>query len=102
MNELQERIDAYYKKEQWEYWAPHEILARLTEEIGELAREINDIYGPKKKKAGEMKNSIEAETGDILYTLACLANREGFLLEDVLAKSIKKVEVRDVKRFSLE
>lgn len=100
MEELQKRIDDYYKKENWPYWTQHEILARLTEEVGELAREINHQFGPKKKKVGEAENTIEAEVGDILYALACLANSEGFDLETSLRNSIEKVETRDKGRFS--
>lgn len=100
MKELQERIDEYYQKEGWPYWTQHEILARLTEEVGELAREINHQYGPKKKKAGEAENTIKAEVGDILYALACLANAEGFSLQEALEQSIEKVETRDQVRFT--
>lgn len=100
MEELQRRIDTYYQKENWPYWTPHEILARLTEEVGELAREINHQYGPKKKKSDEPDNSIEAETGDILYALACLANAKNFSLEESLQKSIEKIESRDQGRFT--
>lgn len=100
MDSLQKRIDDYYKKEGWEYWNQHQILARLTEEMGELAREINHQYGPKKKKTGEVDNSIQDEIGDILYTLACLCNQEGLSLEVALKKSIEKVETRDKGRFN--
>lgn len=100
MKELQQRIDNYYQREGWPYWTQHEILARLTEEMGELAREINHQYGPKRKKENEAPNTIEDEVGDIVYALACLANSEGFLLEDSLRQSIEKVETRDRGRFS--
>ena len=100
MKELQKRIDDYYEKESWPYWSQHEILARITEEVGELAREINHRYGPKKKKADEADRAIEDEVGDILYALACLGNSEGFLLDEALQKSIEKVETRDKGRFS--
>jgi NTP pyrophosphatase (non-canonical NTP hydrolase) len=100
MKELQKRIDEYYQKENWPYWNQHEILARLTEEVGELAREINHQYGPKKKKSDEAANTIEAEVGDILYALACLANSENFSLQEALEKSINKVETRDKGRFT--
>ncbi len=92
MKELQKRIDEYYQKENWPYWNQHEILARLTEEVGELARE--------KKKSDEAANTIEAEVGDILYALACLANSENFSLQEALEKSINKVETRDKGRFT--
>ncbi len=100
MDPLQKRIDLFYKKEGWEYWTPHQILARLIEETGELAREINHRHGPKKKKSSEEECSIEDEVGDILYTLACLGNLQGFSLNQVLESSIKKVESRDQGRFS--
>lgn len=102
MDELQERIDTYYKKEQWSYWSPHEILARLVEETGELAREINHVYGPKKKKDTEQEKVIKDEVGDILYTLSCLATVHGFSLTDALESSINKVEERDKGRFRKE
>jgi NTP pyrophosphatase (non-canonical NTP hydrolase) len=100
MDSLQKRIDDYYKNKGWEYWNQHQILARLTEEVGELAREINHQYGPKKKKSDELDNSIQAEVGDILYTLACLANQEGISLEVAFKQSIEKVEARDGGRFN--
>ncbi len=100
MDPLQKQIDDYYKKEGWEYWTQHQMLARLTEEVGELAREINHQYGPKKKKPAELENSIQGEVGDILYTLACICNQEGISLEEALKQSIEKVEGRDKGRFS--
>ena len=41
------------------YWPPLSMMARFTEETGELAREINHLYGPKKKKDGEEKKELE-------------------------------------------
>ena len=56
------------------YFQPLEILARLTEETGELARELNHRFGPKKKKPVEDKKEMEDEVADIIFTLICLAN----------------------------
>lgn len=100
MQKLQKRIDDYYRDNGWEYWQPHENLARLLEESGELARLINHLYGPKKKKASESEQELEEEIGDILYTLACLANVHNIDLGQALQKSIEKVESRDQGRFS--
>lgn len=100
MQKLQNDIDTYFKAEGWAYWTPHEILARLVEETGELARLINHLYGPKKKKPSEANQSLEEEIGDILYALACLGNVEGVALERALQKSIDKVKHRDAGRFS--
>ena len=68
--------------------------------MGELARLINHDYGPKKKKADEAGQKIEEEIGDILYTLACLANSHDIDLDQALQKSIDKVELRDKDRFN--
>ena len=64
-----------------QYWKPHEILARLIEETGELEREINHEFGPKKKKDSEEENTIGNEICDILFTLSCLANSQNIDLE---------------------
>jgi NTP pyrophosphatase (non-canonical NTP hydrolase) len=49
-------------------------LARLTEETGELAREINHLYSPKKKKSSEETKELSNEISDIIFILSCLAN----------------------------
>ena len=99
MNNGQKRIDIFFKESNWPYWSPHEILARITEEVGELARLINHQYGPKKKKESEVAQNIEEEIGDVLYALACLANTNAIDLDQALEKSIEKVESRDKNRF---
>ena len=50
LKKIQKEVDTWASQYKTGYWKPHEILARLTEEVGELAREINHVYGPKKKK----------------------------------------------------
>src|SRR5690606_27481971 len=51
------------------YWPPLANLARLTEEVGELAREINARYGPKTKKPGEAAGDLGLELADCLFVL---------------------------------
>lgn len=99
MNEQQRQIDEFFKREEWPYWSPHEILARVTEEVGELARLINHAHGPKPKKSDEAEQDFADEIGDILYALACLANTKGIDLDQALQDSISKVESRDKDRF---
>ncbi len=102
MNREQRDIDTFFKQEGWLYWSPHEILARLMEETGELARLVNHVYGPKKKKTEESTQEFADEVGDILYTLACFATTHGINLDEALQQSIDKVKTRDQKRFSPE
>ena len=100
MNHGQKRIDAFFKENNWPYWSPHQILARLVEEVGELARLINHEYGPKKKKSEEAVQNVEEEIGDVLYALACLANTHDVNLDEALLKSVEKVASRDKNRFN--
>src|SRR2546428_10417249 len=75
LGDVQQEIDQLIKEEwQSNYWSPLSSLARLTEEVGELAREINHAYGEKPKKANEEQGDIAAELGDIVYIVASLAN----------------------------
>jgi NTP pyrophosphatase (non-canonical NTP hydrolase) len=99
MNQGQQKIDQWFTKHNWAYWTPHEILARLTEEVGELARLVNHEYGPKPKKSTERAQEFEEEIGDIMYTLACFANKHDIDLDEALQRSIHKSETRDKNRF---
>ncbi len=99
MNKEQKDIDAWFKESGWEYWTPHEILARLVEEVGEFARLVNHEYGPKKKKDSEATQHFEEEIGDILYTLTCFANTHNINLDEALKRSLDKVIERDKNRF---
>jgi len=99
MNKHQRELDKWFRSQGWEYWTPHEILVRLMEETGELARLVNHIYGPKKKKSNEAEQDMQEEIGDIAYTLICLANSQGIDLDKATEASIAKVIKRDKDRF---
>ena len=81
------------------YWKPHEILARLTEEVDELAREINHRYGPKKKKNTEGERELADEVGDVMFTLLCLSNSQKIDLDVVFKRVMAKCYGRDASRF---
>src|SRR5690606_18474246 len=74
LQEIQKEVDLYISQFEEGYFHPLSMLARLTEEVGELAREINHQYGEKPKKETEEENSIENELGDLLFIIACFAN----------------------------
>ncbi len=83
----------------WEYWQPLAQLARLTEELGELARVINHEFGEKPKKDSEAHQELALEMADLLYTLLCLANSQKVDLHDGLTRVLKKYEHRDADRY---
>lgn len=99
LKEIQKQVDEWVKQYKIGYWKPHEILARLTEEVGELAREINHLYGPKKKKENENPKEMEDEMADIIFTLACLANSKGIDLDEAFRKVMDKYYDRDNDRY---
>jgi len=98
--DVQQEVD-HLIKEEWhsDYWHPLSSLARLTEEVGELAREINHRYGEKPKKASEGEGNISAELGDVLYIVASLANSIGVDLDTAFNEVMAKYRQRDAKRW---
>ncbi len=100
LRDVQQDVD-HLIREEWHnhYWAPLSSLARLTEEVGELAREINHRYGEKPKKASEEDGDIAAELGDILYILATLANSIGVDLDAAFNQVMNKYRQRDAQRW---
>ena len=81
------------------YWTPHVNVARLVEEVGELARLVNHQYGPKPKKASEAAQEMGEELADILFVVVCLANAEGIDLESSFQRVLDKIWQRDRDRY---
>lgn len=99
MSEMQKEVDAYIGQFKAGYFSPLANLARLTEEIGELAREINHVYGEKKKKDTEEENTIKAELGDNLFVLLCIANSLDIDMTESFDETMHKFNTRDKNRF---
>lgn len=55
MKDMQKEVDAYIGQFKEGYFSPLAMMARLTEEMGELAREVNHYYGEKPKKTTEKR-----------------------------------------------
>lgn len=100
MEQLQQQVDSYINDFKEGYFPPMELLARLTEELGELSREVQNVYGMKKKKPEEAIRSLEEETGDLLFVLICFANSQGISLEKALTTVMTKFEERDANRWT--
>jgi len=99
MKQIQKQIDEWVQQYKVPYWKPHEILARLMEEVGELAREVNHRYGPKKKKPTENTKEIGEELGDVIFTIACFANSLGIDCDAAFEKTMAKSYSRDKDRW---
>jgi NTP pyrophosphatase (non-canonical NTP hydrolase) len=96
---LQSAIDQW-TKQNGGYWDEMSLLARLTEEVGELAREYNHQFGAKKKKASESTSSVEEELADVLWLTLCMANQQGVDMEVAFERVMTKLRVRDATRFT--
>ncbi|MFO7275222.1 MAG: nucleotide pyrophosphohydrolase [Bacillota bacterium] len=97
LREVQQEVDRWLAP--FGYWDPMVNLARLTEEVGELAREINHRWGPKKKKPTEPDGDVAMELGDILFVLAVLANQLNVDLEEAFQRVMAKYRTRDADRW---
>lgn len=100
MNQMQKEVHKWIELHDYGYWKPLEILSRIVEEVGELSKELNHRYGAKKKKAAEKDSSIGDEIGDVLFSLICLANREGLDLDRCFTSAMCKCYGRDKNRFA--
>jgi len=98
--ELQQRVDAWIRQFEEGYWPPLSMLARLTEEVGELARELNHLYGHKPKKKGEPPGDIALEVADIIFVLTCLCNSLHIDLADAFERVMQKYDARDATRWT--
>ncbi|MCF7546355.1 nucleotide pyrophosphohydrolase [Enterococcus faecium] len=86
---MQQEVDEYIQQFKVGYFSPLAQMARLTEEVGELAREVNHTYGEKSKKASEPVNSVAEELGDVLFVTMIMANSLNIDLTEVLKKTWK-------------
>ena len=98
--EAQHAVDRWVGQFEEGYFPPLANVARLAEEVGELAREVNHQFGPKKKKAGEQPGSLSMELADILFVVICIANSQQIDLDDAFTQMMAKVTSRDAGRWT--
>lgn len=98
--EAQAEVDAWIGQFEEGYFPPLAMLARLTEELGELAREVSHTHGPKPKKPTEKSGSVEEELGDLFFVLVCFANALHVDLDRALEEVLAKYRERDQHRWT--
>jgi NTP pyrophosphatase (non-canonical NTP hydrolase) len=98
--EAQRAVDAWITRRGGGYWPPLANLARLVEEVGELARELNHRYGSKPKKSDEPAHEIADELADILFVIIAIANEQGIDLDTAFRDVLHKYETRDADRWT--
>jgi NTP pyrophosphatase (non-canonical NTP hydrolase) len=100
LREAQAAVDAWISQFEEGYWPPLSNLARLTEEVGELAREMNHRFGHKTKKPDEAEQDLALELADVLFVLLVIANERGIDLEEALGRVLEKYRTRDGDRWT--
>ena len=98
--DAQDAVDRWIGQYREGYFSPLANVARLSEEVGELAREVNHRFGDKPKKHDEPEGSIALELGDILFVVICLANSQKIDLDRAFAQVMEKVTTRDADRWT--
>ncbi|MGH7504323.1 MAG: nucleotide pyrophosphohydrolase [Longimicrobiales bacterium] len=98
--EAQGAVDGWVGQFREGYWPPLSNLARLVEEVGELARELNHQYGHKPKRPDEPEQDLALELGDVLFVLLAIANEQRIDMDDAFRRVLEKLRVRDGDRWT--
>jgi len=99
LKEMQIELDDYIGQFKLGYFPPLSQVARLTEELGELSREVMHTYGEKQKKSSEKSGSVEEELTDLFINVLIFANSLGLDLTESFAKDMEKFNQRDKTRY---
>lgn len=100
LRDAQRAVDEWIGRFAEGYWPPLSNLARLIEEVGELARELNHRYGHKTKKPDEPERDLALELADILFVLIAIANEQKIDLQAAFEQVLEKYRTRDADRWT--
>ncbi len=100
LRDAQQAVDEWIGRFAEGYWPPLSNLARLIEEVGELARELNHRYGNKPKKADEPEQDLALEIADIMFVLIAIANEQKIDLQSAFEQVLEKYRTRDADRWT--
>ena len=95
----QRQVDEWISQFEEGYWPPLANLARLMEEVGELARLLNHRFGTKPKKPEEADQDLAEELADVLFVILCMANEQGIDLDEAFERVLEKYRARDGDRW---
>ena len=95
MTGMQKQVAEFVAQHNLEAPLPYRLLD-LTSELGEVAKELLAAtdYGKRPLPAGSVTPNWEAELGDVLFSLICVANATAVDLESALAATLEKYRQR--------
>ncbi len=99
LKDVQKKIDDWAQGYAEPYWPPLSQFAAVAEEVGEVGRLLNHMYGSKPKKKEEAAQELGGEIVDVLFAAICIANRHGIDLDAEFEKKMDKCYGRDKDRF---
>ena len=100
LRDYQEEVERWVRQFTPSYWPALEQFAHLAEEVGEVGRELNHLYGTKKKRVDQEGDGLAEELSDVIFTIICIANNHKINLDDAWKDMIdKKMYGRDKDRF---
>jgi len=99
LRDCQKDVDEWFSQFKDPYWPPLSQLAKLLEEVGELAQELNDRYGGRVKKSGEDTMDLGLEISDVIFALVCISNSQGIDLDEAWENMMIKYKTRDKDRY---
>ncbi len=99
LKQNQKQVNDWIKQTKIGYWEPLSLMVKITEEVGELAREVNDRHGGRIRKSGKDTEDMGKEIGDIIFALICLANSHNIDLDKSWERVMDKCYDRDKDRY---
>ena len=99
IKDAQQQVDAWISQFKEGYFPLLLNLARMTEEVGEIARVVAHMSG-KKPKPGEEVGDLGMELADLLFVVICMANGEGIDLDAKFSQVMEKYQIRDQNRWT--
>ncbi len=96
---IQKAVNDWINQFEEGYWPPLSMLAAVTEEAGELAREINHREGYKKKRTSQDAD-LGFELADLLFSIICIANYYQIDLDHAFKAVMEKYSKRDMNRWT--
>ena len=99
IKEAQDWVDRWIGQFEEGYFPPMLMLARMTEELGEVARVLAHEHG-KTPKPGEDMGDLATELGDLLFVIICMANSHEIDLAEAFRSVMEKFEKRDSTRWT--
>lgn len=99
IRELQKQVYNWAKQFKKPYFSPLSQMAAMIEEVGEVARVMNRIYGDKPAKGTDEIKNLGEELADLIFSTVCMANSQNIDLTKALENKFEKVNIRDSSRW---